>query len=88
VAIANATKLIEHDRVDVLLGGIYSSTQQAIKGPVKKSGQLYIYPERYEGQEADPLIFYTGLVPAQQLEPLIAWLMHTKGRRPSICPSD
>src|SRR5690348_3388733 len=50
VAAAKATKLIEHDRVDVLFGGIYSSTRQAIKGPVKKSGKLYIYPEQYEGQ--------------------------------------
>jgi urea transport system substrate-binding protein len=87
VAIAKATKLIEHDRVDVLLGGIYSSTRQAIKGPVKKSGQLYIYPEQYEGQEADPLIFCTGPVPAQQLEPLIPWLMHTTGAKTFYLPS-
>src|SRR5450755_2334566 len=33
VAEAKATKLIEHDNVDVIFGGIYSSTRQAIKGP-------------------------------------------------------
>src|SRR6266571_1636554 len=33
VAAAKATKLVEHDNVDVVLGGIYSSTRQAIKGP-------------------------------------------------------
>ncbi|MFS8979102.1 substrate-binding protein [Cupriavidus necator] len=87
VAIAKATKLIEHDRVDVLFGGIYSSTRQAIKGPVKKSGKLYIYPEQYEGQETDPLIFCTGPVPAQQLEPLIPWLMHTTGAKTFYLPS-
>jgi ABC-type branched-subunit amino acid transport system substrate-binding protein len=31
---------------------------------------LYIYPEQYEGEESDPLIFCTGPVPAQQVEPL------------------
>jgi ABC-type branched-subunit amino acid transport system substrate-binding protein len=31
VAAAKATKLVEQDRVDVILGGIYSSTRQAIK---------------------------------------------------------
>ncbi|HXW68708.1 MAG TPA: hypothetical protein VEJ88_03790 [Dissulfurispiraceae bacterium] len=37
---------------DVILGGIYSSTRQAIKGPaVVEGGKLYIYPEQYEGQE-------------------------------------
>src|ERR1041384_4538531 len=33
VASAKATKLVEQDHVDVILGGIYSSTRQAIKGP-------------------------------------------------------
>src|ERR1039458_5214463 len=47
VAAAKATKLVEQDRVDVILGGIYSSTRQAIKGPaVEKGKKLYIYPDR------------------------------------------
>ncbi len=55
----------------MILGGIYSSTRQAIKGAaVVKGKKLYIYPEQYEGQESDPLIFCTGPVPAQQLDPL------------------
>ena len=63
-----AAKLIEQDRVDVVLGGIYSSTRQAIKGPVVDQGNtLYIYPEQYEGQECHPLIFCTGPVPAQKI---------------------
>ena len=33
VAEAKATKLVQHDNVDVIFGGIYSSTRQAIKGP-------------------------------------------------------
>ena len=71
-AAAAATKLVQEDHVDVILGGIYSSTRQAIKGPAVVAGRtLYIYPEQYEGQEADPLIFCTGPVPAQQLAPFI-----------------
>ena len=74
---AAATKLVQHDRVDVVFGGIYSSARQAIKGPAVVDGKtLYIYPEQYEGQECDPLIFCTGPVPAQQVEPLFPWLMH------------
>ena len=41
---------------------------------------LYIYPEQYEGQESDPLIFCTGPVPAQQVDPFIPWLMRETGR--------
>jgi ABC-type branched-subunit amino acid transport system substrate-binding protein len=88
VAAARATKLVRDDRVDVLLGGIYSSTRQAIKGPAVVEGKtLYIYPEQYEGQESDPLIFCTGPVPAQQLDPFIPWLMRETGARTFYLPS-
>lgn len=87
-AAAAATKLVEHDRVDVILGGIYSSTRQAIKGPaVTKGRTLYIYPEQYEGAESDPLIFCTGPVPAQQLDHFIPWLMRETGAKTFYLPS-
>jgi ABC-type branched-subunit amino acid transport system substrate-binding protein len=88
VAEAKATKLVQHDNVDVIFGGIYSSTRQAIKGPaVVKVGKLYIYPEQYEGQECDPRIFCTGPVPAQQVDPLIPWLMQQTGAKKFYLPS-
>jgi ABC-type branched-subunit amino acid transport system substrate-binding protein len=88
VAEAKATKLVEHDHVDVIFGGIYSSTRQAIKGPAVVNGKkLYIYSEQYEGQECDPLIFCTGPVPAQQVEPLIPWLMQKTGAKKFYLPS-
>lgn len=88
VAEAKATKLVQHDKVDVIFGGIYSSTRQAIKGPAVARGRtLYIYPEQYEGQESDPLIFCTGPVPAQQVDPLIPWLMQQTGATTFYLPS-
>ena len=88
VAEAKATKLVEQDNVDVILGGIYSSTRQAIKGPaVVKGKKIYIYPEQYEGQESNPLIFCTGPVPAQQLDPFIPWLMQQTGAKKFYLPS-
>ena len=88
VAEAKATKLVQHDNVDVIFGGIYSSTRQAIKGPaVVKGRKLYVYPEQYEGQECDPLIFCTGPVPAQQVDPLIPWLMQETGAKKFYLPS-
>ncbi len=88
VAEAKARKLVQEDRVDVILGGIYSSTRQAIKGPAVIQGKkLYIYPEQYEGQENHPLIFCTGPVPAQQVESLIPWLMRKTGAKKFYCPS-
>jgi branched-chain amino acid transport system substrate-binding protein len=87
VAEAKSRKLIFEDKVDVLLGGIYSSTRQAIKGPVVEGKKLYIYPEQYEGQECHPLIFCTGPVPAQQVELFIPWLMQKTGAKKFYCPS-
>jgi ABC-type branched-subunit amino acid transport system substrate-binding protein len=88
VAEAKAIKLVQHDKVDVIFGGIYSSTRQAIKGPaVVKGRKLYIYPEQYEGQECDPLIFCTGPVPAQQVDPLVPWLMRQTGAKKFYLPS-
>src|SRR6266513_2020979 len=88
VSEAKAAKLVEQDKVDVIFGGIYSSTRQAIKGPVVVKGKkLYIYPEQYEGQESDPLIFFNRPVPAQQVEPLIPWLMQQTGAKKFYLPS-
>jgi ABC-type branched-subunit amino acid transport system substrate-binding protein len=87
-AAAAAAKLVQDDHVDVLLGGIFSSTRQAIKEPAVVEGEtLYIYPEQYEGQEYHPLLFCTGAVPAQQVEPLIPWVMQQTGARTFYLPS-
>jgi branched-chain amino acid transport system substrate-binding protein len=88
VAAAVARKLVEQDQVEVVLGGVFSSTRQAIKGPAVVEGEtLYIYPEQYEGQESDPLLFCTGPVPAQQVDPLIPWLMRETGAKRFYLPS-
>jgi branched-chain amino acid transport system substrate-binding protein len=87
VARAAAARLVDAD-VDVVVGGIYSSTRQAIKAPVvDEAGKLYLYPEQYEGRECHPLIFCTGPVPAQQIEPFFPWLMRETGARTCYLPS-
>jgi branched-chain amino acid transport system substrate-binding protein len=87
VAERAASQLVARE-VDVVVGGIYSSTRQAIKGPVvDEAGKLYIYPEQYEGQECHPLIFCTGPVPAQQVEPFFPWLMRETGAKTFYMPS-
>ena len=88
VAGACAAKLVNQDQVDVVFGGIYSSTRQAIKAAAVDEGRtLYIYPEQYEGRECDPLIFCTGPVPAQQVEPLINWVIAQTGAKRWALPS-
>ena len=75
-------------KADVILGGIYSSTRQAIKAVAVEQGKtLYIYPEQYEGAESDPRVFCTGPVPAQQVNPFIPWLMQQSGAKKFFLPS-
>ncbi len=88
IAHTAAARLVREADVDVVIGGIYSSTRQAIKRPVvDEAAKLYIYPEQYEGQESHPLIFCTGPVPAQQLDPFIPWLMRQTGAGKFYMPS-
>jgi ABC-type branched-subunit amino acid transport system substrate-binding protein len=88
VAEARAAKLVERVGVDVVVGGIYSSTRQAIKRPVVDEAKtLYLYPEQYEGQESHPLIFCTGPVPAQQIDPFFPWLLAETGAKKVFLPS-
>ena len=54
---------------------------------VDQAETLYIYPEQYEGQECHPLIFCTGPVPAQQVEPFFPWLMQQTGAKTFYMPS-
>ncbi len=46
VASAKATKLVQQDEVDVIFGGIYSSTRQAIKGPAVVEGRNSLHLPR------------------------------------------
>jgi branched-chain amino acid transport system substrate-binding protein len=85
---AAAARLVQDVHVDVIFGGILSSTRQAIKAAAVTEGRtLYIYPEQYEGQECDPLIFCTGPVPAQQIDPFIPWMMRETGAKTFYLPS-
>ena len=82
IAVGNVRRLIQRDRVDVVLGGITSSMRNAIKGPIVERGHtLYIYPQLYEGRECEQFIYCTGPTPAQQCDDLIPWLVQNGGKR-------
>jgi ABC-type branched-subunit amino acid transport system substrate-binding protein len=82
VAVGNVRKLIQRDKVDVVLGGITSSMRNAIKDAIVARGKtLYIYPELYEGGECTPYLFCTGPTPAQQCDEFIPWLIKNGAKR-------
>src|SRR4249919_3729376 len=82
VAVPNVRKLIQRDKVDLVLGGITSSMRNAIKDAIVNRGKtLYIYPQLYEGKECTPYLFCTGPTPAQQCDTFIPWLIKNGGKR-------
>lgn len=87
-AVANVRKLIQREKVDVVLGGITSAMRQAIKDPIVNRGKtLYIYPQLYEGQECTKHLFNTGPTPAQQCDELIPYLIKKVGKKRFALPS-
>src|SRR5882672_6042466 len=82
VAVGNVRKLIQRDKVDLVLGGITSSMRNAIKDVIVARGKtLYIYPQLYEGKECTPYLFCTGPTPAQQCDEFIPWLIKNGGKK-------
>lgn len=82
VAVGNTRKLIQRDKVDLVLGGITSSMRNAIKDVIVARGKtIYIYPQLYEGKECTPYLFCTGPTPAQQCDEFIPWLIKNGGKR-------
>lgn len=82
VAVGNVRKLIQRDKVDLVLGGVTSSMRNAIKDVIVARGKtLYIYPQLYEGKECTPYLFCIGPTPAQQCDDFIPWLIKNGGKR-------
>jgi len=73
-------KLIERDKVDVLIGLLMSNARQASLSVAKRAKKLLIYPTFYEGGECNKYLVVTGALPNQQIDPLVPWLMKNVGK--------
>jgi urea transport system substrate-binding protein len=75
-----ARKLVDSDKVDLVMGPIGSDANDAaFKTVVQDGGKLLFYTETYEGGKCDPLYFSFGAVPAQQIRPMIPLLQDEYG---------
>jgi urea transport system substrate-binding protein len=83
-----ATRLAMRDRAEVIMGGITSASREAIRPVVKRTGTLYFYNEQYEGGVCDKNVFLTGIVPSQQLAPLVPWAVENLGPKVYVLAAD
>ncbi len=78
--VEKSRKLVDSDKVDLVLGPIGSDANDAaFKTVVEDSGTLLFYPETYEGGKCHELFFSFGAVPAQQIRPMIPVLQEEYG---------
>ena len=74
-----ARKLIQEDKVDVLVAGFASAEREAIRPIVDQFKQLYFYTNQYEGGVADANTFCTGPVCEQQVIPTVQYMVEKYG---------
>jgi len=71
-----ASKLVNEDQVDVVIGGVASNMREAIKDIIATRGNTpYIWPASYEGNECTPNVWNVGAVPNQQVDPVVNKLL-------------
>lgn len=75
------TQAMVRDKVDVVQGGITSSSREVMRPIVDKFKGLYFYNALYEGGVCDRRHVSTGMVPAQQLEPLVDYVITEKNAK-------
>jgi urea ABC transporter substrate-binding protein len=76
-----ARRLLQRDKVDVLIGGITSASREAIRPIIDRANAFYIYTNQYEGGVCDGNMLSVGAVPEQQLSTLIPWMVEKYGKR-------
>jgi ABC-type branched-subunit amino acid transport system substrate-binding protein len=84
-----AKKLIQSDKVDLVMGPIGSDANDAAyKTVVTEGSKLLFYTETFEGGKCNPLYFSFGAVPAQQIRPLIPVLQQKYGPKVMLFGAD
>lgn len=74
-----ARRMIQQDKVDVLVAGFASAEREAIRPIVDQRKQLYFYTNQYEGGVADEYTFCTGAVCEQQVIPVMQYMVEKFG---------
>ena len=87
-AASEAERLIRDEGVVAIFGCWTSACRKAVLPVVEQHQSLLVYPLQYEGLERSAHIFYTGLVPNQQVLPSLSWVAGNLGRRVYLLGSD
>lgn len=87
-AVEKARKLINQDKVDVIMGTIISPERSATLSVTSRAKKLFFYPTNFEGGECDKYFVATGPIPMQQVDPMMPWVAENLGKTIYIMASD
>jgi urea transport system substrate-binding protein len=85
---ALARRLVQEDKVAVVMGAGFSSSREAIRPILHQAKMLYVYNSQYEGGVADKYTFCTGALPEQQVLPVLRYLIDNFGPKFYIIAAD
>jgi len=74
-----ATQAFVRDKVDVLLSGGTSSAREVMRPIVQRFKNFLVFNAVYEGGVCDRRHMCSGLVPGQQVEPLVDYVVSERG---------
>ncbi len=83
-----ARRLLNRDKVDVLIGGITSASREAVRPIVNRTKTPYFYTNQYEGGVCDANMVSIGAVPEQQFSTMIPFMMETFGKKVYVIAAD
>jgi branched-chain amino acid transport system substrate-binding protein len=73
------TQALIRDRADVVFGAVTSSAREVMRPIVQRFKGFYVYCSLYEGGVCDRRHMCVGLVPGQQVEPLVDYVVGERG---------
>lgn len=76
-----ANRLALQDQVDVVMGGIASSSREAVRPVLSRNGTLYLYTAAYEGGVCDKNTFITGSTLNQSISALVPFAIEEYGTK-------
>jgi branched-chain amino acid transport system substrate-binding protein len=76
-----ATQAFVRDKVDVIHGAVASSAREVVRPIVHRFKGLYFYNALYEGGVCDRRHVSTGMVPAQELDPLVDYVIKERNAK-------
>ncbi|WP_333899266.1 ABC transporter substrate-binding protein [Agrobacterium pusense] len=83
-----AQQLAMRDKVDIIQGGITSSSREAIRPIFDRTKTLYFYNTQYEGGVCDHYVFCTGTTPAQTVNHIVDYATKNWGKKTYIIAAD